>query len=476
MRNNLHPVWLIAKRELRDQFRDWRILFPLIVLTLVFPFLMNEVAFQAVAFANRYGGNLIVDRLVPFSVLIIGFFPITVSLVVALESFVGEKERGTIEPLLSSPMEDWQLYAGKLLVGISTPLFASFFSIIFYLIMVSYQDLNMPKLPVIAQLFGLTAAHAILMTSAAIVISVQSTTVKAANLLASFIVVPVAMLMQGETVMLFWGTDDVLWLAVLAVLVMSFLLVRLGIAHFNREYLLGREIDTLKIRLTLKKFWAAFKGQATSVLDWYRRVLRQAVAQLFVPFAIVLMMAIAGIWFAYDWTMNNVPVLLQQYSQEDISKLVRETNQLPDINDLRAQLSMRNIFTHNVQAMLGILLAGLVSFSVLGMLVYLANIGVVGGLLGVLQIAGMSPVLILLAGLLPHGTFEIPALMLSAASVLRIGAVLVTPQLGRSMGDVIVDLLADWTKVFIGLVIPLLAIAALVETYITPAILLSVLK
>jgi uncharacterized membrane protein SpoIIM required for sporulation/ABC-type transport system involved in multi-copper enzyme maturation permease subunit len=476
MRNNLYPVWLIAKRELRDQFRDWRILFPLIVLTFVFPFLMNQVAFQAVAFANRYGGELIVDRLVPFSVLIIGFFPITISLVVALESFVGEKERGTIEPLLSSPMEDWQLYTGKLLVGISTPLSASFFSIIFYLIMVSYQDLNMPKWQVIAQLFGLTAAHAILMTSAAIVISVQSTSVKAANLLASFIVVPVAMMMQGETVMLFWGTDDVLWLAVLAVLVMSFLLVRLGIAHFNREYFLGREIDTINIRLTLQKFWATFKGQATSVPDWYRHVLRQAVAQLFIPFVIVLMMALAGIWFAYDWTVSNVPVLLKQYSQADISKLVSGTSQLPDINDLRAQLSARNIFTHNVQAMLGILLAGLVSFSVLGILIYLANMGVIGGLFGVLQIAGMSPLLILLAGLLPHGIFEIPALMLSAASVLRIGAVLVTPQLGKSMGSVILDLLADWVKVFIGLVIPLLAIAALVETYITPLILLSVLK
>ena len=476
MRNNLRPVWLIARRELRDQFRDWRILFPLIVLTLVFPFLMNEVAFQAVAFANRYGGNLIVDRLVPFSVLIIGFFPITISLVVALESFVGEKERGTIEPLLSSPMEDWQLYVGKLLVGISTPLFASFFSIIFYLIMVSYQDLNMPMWPVIAQLFGLTAAHAILMTSAAIVISVQSTSVKAANLLASFIVVPVAMLMQGETAMLFWGTDNVLWWAVLAVLVMSFLLVRLGIAHFNREYLLGREIDALNIRLTLQKFWARFNGQAISVSDWYRRVLRQAVAKLFVPFAIVLMMAIASVWFAYDWTMSNVPLLLQHYSQEDVSKLVSGTNQLPDINNLRAQLNARNIFTHNVQAMFGILLAGLVSFSVLGLLVYLVNIGVIGGLFGILQIAGMSPLLIISAGLLPHGIFEIPALMLSAASVLRIGAVLVTPQLGKSMGDVIVGLLADWAKVFIGLVIPLLVIAALVETYITPVILLAVLN
>ena len=40
------PVWLVTKRELRDQLRDWRILFPLIVLTLIFPLLMNEVAVQ----------------------------------------------------------------------------------------------------------------------------------------------------------------------------------------------------------------------------------------------------------------------------------------------------------------------------------------------------------------------------------------------------------------------------------------------
>ena len=110
------PVWLVTKRELRDQLRDWRILFPLIVLTLVFPFLMNEVARSAVEFVSQYGGTLLVDRLVPFSVLIIGFFPITISLVVALESFVGEKERGTIEPLLSTPLKDWHMYVGKLLI------------------------------------------------------------------------------------------------------------------------------------------------------------------------------------------------------------------------------------------------------------------------------------------------------------------------------------------------------------------------
>ncbi|MBI3738794.1 MAG: hypothetical protein HY258_07090, partial [Chloroflexi bacterium] len=56
---DLQMVWLVAWRELRDQFRDWRILTPLIVLTLSFPFLMNEVAREAVGFFARYGTTLI---------------------------------------------------------------------------------------------------------------------------------------------------------------------------------------------------------------------------------------------------------------------------------------------------------------------------------------------------------------------------------------------------------------------------------
>jgi uncharacterized membrane protein SpoIIM required for sporulation len=44
------------------------------------------------------------------------------------------------------------------------------------------------------------------------------------------------------------------------------------------------------------------------------------------------------------------------------------------------------------------------------------------------------------------------------------------------MGEVILELLADWTKIFIGLVVPLLAVAALIEAYITPTLLQNVLK
>ena len=113
----LWPVYIIARREIRDQLRDWRIILPVLALTVFFPFLMNFTANQAIGFVQDYGANLIGERFVPFLLMIVGFFPITTSLVMALESFVGEKERGSIEPLFNAPVLDWQLYLGKLMIN-----------------------------------------------------------------------------------------------------------------------------------------------------------------------------------------------------------------------------------------------------------------------------------------------------------------------------------------------------------------------
>ncbi len=476
MRSDLRMIWLVAGRELRDQLRDWRILFPLSVLTLSFPFLMNEVAHQAVGFFAKYGTNLIADRLVPFSVLIIGFFPITISLVVALESFVGEKERGTIEPLLSAPLENAHLYFGKLLIGVLTPLTASYLSIALYLGMVSQQGLNMPGMSTLVLLFTLTTAHAVLMVSAAIVISVQSTSVKAANLLASFIVIPVAILMQGESVLLFWGTADVLWFAVAAVVIMAGLLVRLGLAHFQREYLVGREFDTLNFHWMAKTFWRRFRGQAKSPMEWYACEVGGVLRHLAVPMLLLLMVAIIGAAGGYRWATVNVPRLLSSATKEDFTSLIQDARQSVGLAQAHQHLSAPFIFANNVRATFLIFLAGLVSFSVLGMLVYLLNVGLVGGVLGVFQLIGYSPLPLFAAGLLPHGIFEIPALMLASAVVLRMGAVIVTPQIGKSMGQIVLEQLADWLKVFVGLVVPLLAAAAIIEAYITPSILAAVVK
>ncbi|RJP50131.1 MAG: hypothetical protein C4557_10180 [Anaerolineaceae bacterium] len=475
MFTKLAPVWLVAKRELRDQFRDWRVLLPMAILTLCFPFLMNEFAKQTVDFLNQYNANLILDRLVPFSIMIIGFFPITVSLVVALESFVGEKERGTIEPLLSAPFDDWQLYFGKLLVGAATPLIASYLSIGLYLIMVSRQNLNLPSPSVMLQLMLLTTAHAVLMVSAAIVISVQSTSVKAANLLASFIVIPVAILMQGEAVMLFWGNEQVLWLGVAGVMIISLLLIRVGIAHFQREYLLGREIDTLNVKWMWRAFASNFIGGAVSLKDWYGRVLGAALRRIVPAVFVVVLIAGVSLWMSYDWVIQNLSETVALASPEDIQKLEERVRELPDLSNLRDHLSASSLFLNNTRAVTVIFLAGMVSFSVLGILFYMINIGLIGGVFALFQLLGIQPLPIFLAGVAPHGVFEIPALMIGSAVVLYIGAALVTPQAGRSMGEVILELLADWAKIFLGLILPLLAVAAVVEAYITPGLLLRVI-
>jgi uncharacterized membrane protein SpoIIM required for sporulation/ABC-type transport system involved in multi-copper enzyme maturation permease subunit len=476
MLDDLRMVWLVAGRELRDQIRDWRILSPLLVLTLAFPFLMDAVARQAVAFFARYGTNLIADRLIPFSILIIGFFPITISLVVALESFVGEKERGTIEPLLSSPLQNGHLYFGKLLIGVLTPLLASYLAICFYLVMMARHGLHLPDIGTLILLFILTTAHAILMVSAAIVISVQSTTVRAANLLASFIVIPVAILMQGESVLLFWGTDRVLWLAVAGVLIMAGLLVRLGLAHFHREYLLGREFDTLNVPWMVSTLWSGFRGDARSLTGWYASGVRRVLRQLRTPLVLIVIIGAIGFVTSYHWATVNIPRMLPSATTRDMTGLVQDARQTVGLAQAHQHLAASFIFLNNLRATFLVFLAGLFSFSVLGMLAYLLNIGLVGGVLGVFKLIGYSPLVLVAAGLLPHGIFEIPALMLGSAVVLRMGAVLVTPQIGKSMGQILLEQVSDWLKIFLGVVVPLLVVAALVEAYITPSILSAFIK
>jgi uncharacterized membrane protein SpoIIM required for sporulation len=472
MFTRLNLVWIVASRELRDQFRDWRVLMPMLILVLCFPFLMNEFAKQTVDFLNQYNANLILDRLVPFSIMIIGFFPITVSLVVALEAFVGEKERGTIEPLLSSPMENWQLYFGKLLVGVITPLIASYLSIGLYMwLILTKQELTIPPFMVMLQLLLLTGAHAFLMVSAAIVISVQSTSVKAANLLASFIVIPVAILMQGEAVMLFWGNEQVLWLAILGVMIIALLLIRVGIAHFHREYLLGREIDVINMAWIWRTLRSNFLGDAHSIPSWYSSVFWPAFRRVLPAALVLLAVAAASIWMGYNWSLGNVPRLMESAEKDEVEKISRQLSEFPDLRTFNDHFSAPFLFINNTRATFIVFLAGLASFSVLGVLIYIVNISLIGGLFGLYQVFGLQPWPIFLAGVLPHGILELPAFLIGSAAMLYFGASIVTPQVGKSMGEVILELLADWAKIFIGLVVPLMAMAALIEAYITPMIL-----
>src|SRR5574339_31933 len=466
MRPNLSAIWMVARREFTDQFRDWRIVVPMFILVTVFPFIADDTTRQAVNFMNRYGGSIILDHLVPFVVLVIGFFPLSFTLVVALESFVGEKERGTIEPLLSSPLEDSHLYLGKLLVGITTPLVFSYASIGIYLILVARRNVEFPSTYMLTLIFLLTFAHAVLMVSSAIVISVQATTIRSANLLASFVVVPVAFLLQGETVLIFWGNEDVLWFAILGVTLLATLLVRLGLSHFRREYLLGREIDTLNFKLIGRTFRNHFTGQATSISEWYRRELPITLRQLRRPLMLVLGLAVIAGISSYAWVITNVPAYIPLTPERVIEFRTFIADNLANLDTLGDRLPAPLLFFHNARTTVVFLLLGLVSFGTLGLTLFIGNIDLVGGVMGAAQLVGYSPLLAFAAGILPHGIFELSAVILATAAMLKVGAQLVTPQSDKSLGEILLLSLADWLRVFVGIVLPFLAIAALIEIYI----------
>ena len=470
MRRNFSTIWMVARREFIDQVRDWRIIVPMLLLVSLFPFIADDTTRQAISFMNRFGGDLILDNLIPFVVLVIGFFPLSFTLVVALESFVGEKERGTIEPLLSSPLDDRHLYLGKLLVGITTPLVFSYASIAIYLILVARRNVEFPTPYMLTLIFLLTFAHAVLMVSSAIVISVQATTIRAANLLASFVVVPVAFLLQGETVLIFWGNEDVLWYAIAGVTLLAGLLVRLGLAHFRREYLLGREIDTLNLKWVWRVFVNRFKGDAASISDWYLTELPITLRGLRKPLMVVIALAAVTGIVSYVWVVMNVPAYFD-LTPDRVGRIrTLLLGNLTNLDSLGRHLPPPVLFYHNARTTVVLLLLGLVSFGTLGLTLFLLNIALVGGVLGAGSLVGFSPWIVFAVGVLPHGVFELSAVFLATAAMLKTGAQLVTPQGDKSLGEMLLASLADWFRIFVGITLPLLAVASVIEIYITPAL------
>jgi uncharacterized membrane protein SpoIIM required for sporulation/ABC-type transport system involved in multi-copper enzyme maturation permease subunit len=460
---DLKLVFVITEREVRDQLRDWRIIFPVLGLTVFFPYLMNFTAQEILGFVNKYGANILGERLVPFLLMIVGFFPISVSLVIALETFVGERERGSIEPLLNTPLKDWQLYLGKLLSATVPPLLSSFVGMVVYMAGLSIEHIPLPEPAQLVQIVVLTIVQALMMVAGAVVVSSQATSVRAANLLASFIIIPAALLIQGESVVMFWGNYSTLWVVVFGVFVLTILLMRVGMAHFQREELLGREIDVLNIRWVWRTFWGQFKGNSQSIWDWYHRVLPRTIRLMKHPIYIVTAIAAVGVVIGAA-EINHFRIPLNQLSLQTAGNRLENLLQMWPMFSTSPVLA---IWWQNVRALLISMVLGGISFGILGLIPITVTMAITGYLGALLASNGVS-IFSYLTFVLPHGILEIPAAILATAAVLQAGALLATPTPHKTIGEVAISAFANWCKIMVGVVIPLLFIAAAIEAWITP--------
>jgi stage II sporulation protein M len=124
-----------------------------------------------------------------------------------------------------------------------------------------------------------------------------------------------------------------------------------------------------------------------------------------------------------------------------------------------------NIFINNLQASTILFLGG-VSFGLITLLILTLN----GFIIGVVaeMIRQEQGLLFFLAGVLPHGIFEIPAFILAGSYGILLGMEVWRELKGD--GDAVAAA-GTYGRKFLLLVLPLLAIAACIEGFITPEIL-----
>lgn len=481
--NGLRLVLTLVRREVQDSLRDWRIVAPTLILTLFFPVLMTFVADLSINWVSKYGGPAIIgERLIPFLLMMVGFFPISFSLVIALETFVGEKERKSLEPILATPLTDTQLYLGKTLAAMIPPLLAAYLGITVYLVGLYFFKDWTPPLTLLVLVVVLTTAEALVMVSGAVVLSSQTTSVRAANLLASFVIIPMALLVQGEAIIMFWANYGILWWIVLFLVIVDVILVRMGIHIFNREELLGREIDELNVAFLWRMFRKHFYWERwffglnaqkmPAGLRWlgtlgglYRydipAILRRSRIALAAVVIGLVAAAFIGYGYALPYPLPPGMLRLEQISTEAFTDMT-----VPWIPEFTAWWVLSN----NVRSLLLAGLLAVFSFGALAVALLMAPLVIVFFFVAQVAQAGYNPVLFFAAFVLPHGVLELPAATIATALAVRLGATFMSPPQGTTVGEGWLWALADFIKLFVALVLPLLALAAAIEVHVTPYI------
>lgn len=480
-RASLSTSLVITRREVRDSLRDWRMVIPILILTLFFPLLMSVTAQLAMNWLAKYGAPLIGTRIVPFLLMIVGFFPISFSLVIALETFVGEKERHSLEPLLAMPLSDGELYMGKVLAATTVPLMASYLGIAIYILGLYVSIRYFPPGPLLIQILLLTTAEALVMVSGAVIVSSQTTSVRAANLLASFIIVPMALLLQGQAAIMFWARYDVLWWIFAALLVANLILIRMGTSLFNREELLGHEIDQIHPRRIARQFYRFLlqspddalrpwtgKRLRVNFLRWYRRDIPALLVRHRLSLGITVILMIVGLALGWFYA-PRYPLPPQAFDFDALS-----TQSFDNIGALEffPHFSPWDILIFNLRSLaLGALLA-VFSFGVMASVPLMSTMGIVGFLAHQVAFAGYNPLIFMAAFILPHGWLELPAVILVTAFALRLGASIIAPPENLTVSDSLLLALADFVKIVFLIAIPMLAVAAFLEVHLTPQIVL----
>ncbi|MFN2463815.1 MAG: stage II sporulation protein M [Candidatus Dormibacteria bacterium] len=448
-------VRLIARRELRESTSDTRLFIAMTSLTFVIPL----VAAGGVTLVSHYlgvGSRGITERLAEVGAFFVVFLPASFSLVLALESFSGERERSTLETLFATPLRETEIYLGKILAVLLPSLTLSYSALLVYCLGLFFASHFVPT-DEMAPLVVVTLAQALVMVTGATIVSSQTKTLRSANVMASFIIIPMSGVIQGESVLIISKLEWILWGVAAMLAVVALLLFRLGVLNFNRENILSKDSRPPDRRAFARRLLARLRGRGGGerrfallrrVPGAYRRS-RSAIA---VSALLLVGGAVLGVVAQRLGLVPNRAVLAAVGTAAGGHEVVSGSPHLFGF-----------IFAHNVVVGFVMLVFSPLTLGVAGGLLMMLNGFVVGYVGGVFF--GIHRLGLFACGVAPHGVLELPALVFAYAFALRVGASMVHPSSEgwlAGMRGALTDYLGG-AVIFV----PMFAVAALIEACVT---------
>ena len=198
------------------------------------------------------------------------------------------------------------------------------------------------------------------------------------------------------------------------------------------------------------------KKQHRALWQFYRETFGEALLMTAAAFLIICLLG-----FGVSLFNKSIPEFVVNY----FTQMVQDGNIVTDDGTIHFGALLAN----NLRAAVFSVLYGFIPFIYLTALAVGMN-ALILGVLAAYYVSNGTSLLIYFAGVLPHGVFELSALLITFA----LGLLLcrrITQYIRKNTKGMMKPLLCNIARSFVMHVVPLLVVAAAVETYITPAVL-----
>lgn len=164
----------------------------------------------------------------------------------------------------------------------------------------------------------------------------------------------------------------------------------------------------------------------------------------------------------------GVGLLFPEQAYQVLSNFMEQIEEA-GVVDAEGELSVFALLMNNWRAMLTSVAYGVVPFLFLPVLSLAMN-GMLLGLLAAIFVGSGASLAAYLAGILPHGAFELPALLFSIACGVCLCRNMCRLVVSSPERIPMLELLEDLLRVVVLVIAPLTAAAAFVECYVTPVV------